>query len=343
MSNRVGGMDYYYWLFDSECKKLNYHIIWVFPNHERFSEYSNLEIICPLNNQSIEAFFCEYCKQNNIVFDVVLTHFLELCTSFFKQLRPFSKKTIVVDHNPRPLNGYSLKKRIIKKIKGSLYSKYINIFIGVSQYTKNEIINNFGKLVVYKTEVIYNGILTSNYKKREKKFEKKPSFLVVSHLRESKGIQDLIEAASLLSPEIKKNLKIDVFGEGPFEKELKLKVIAYSLQSTFNFKGSVSNLYEMYAQYDYLLQPTHMECFSLSILESLCANVPVITTNVGGNEEVVSNQKNGFIFEAKNSKALSKIIENLILGKISIQEDTSELIRTSFTIEKMVQHYINIL
>ena len=32
-----------------------------------------------------------------------------------------------------------------------------------------------------------------------------------------------------------------------------------------------------------------MECFSLSILESLAANIPVITTPVGGNLEVVTN------------------------------------------------------
>jgi glycosyltransferase involved in cell wall biosynthesis len=37
-----------------------------------------------------------------------------------------------------------------------------------------------------------------------------------------------------------------------------------------------------------------MECFSLSILESLSANVPVITTNVG-NEEVIINNKMVYI------------------------------------------------
>ena len=48
-----------------------------------------------------------------------------------------------------------------------------------------------------------------------------------------------------------------------------------------------------------MLQPTHMECFSLSILESFAANVPVITTNVGGNKEVIDEGENGYIFKAK--------------------------------------------
>lgn len=343
MPNRVGGMDYFYWLFDAECKKLNYQITWLFPNAEDFDNYAELNILCPKENQSIETFFIDYCNQNNLVYDIVITHFLELCTSFFKSCKPYSKKIIAVDHNPRPLNGYPFKKRMIKKIKGYLYSQYIDLLVGVSQYTKDEIIKDFGKKVSKKTIVVYNGILTSNYKKRNECAAIKPKFLVVSHLRESKGIQDLIIAVSLLPEQIKNELKIDLYGEGPYENVLRKNVKENVLEAVFNFKGSVSNLYDIYAQYDYLLQPTHMECFSLSILESLCSNVPVITTNVGGNEEAVTDNKNGYIFQAKNSIRLSEIIKSLFTGEKAIKEDTSILIKTNFTIQKMVQNYIDIL
>ena len=343
MPNRVGGMDYFYWLFDAECKKLNYQLTWFFPNVENFDKYAALNILCPKENQSIEAFFIDYCNQNNLIYDVVITHFLELCTSFFKNCKPYSKNIIAVDHNPRPLNGYPFKKRMVKKIKGYLYSQYIDLIVGVSQYTKNEIIKDFGQIVSKKTIVVYNGILTSNYKKREERAQTKPKFLVVSHLRESKGIQDLIEAVNLLPEQIKNELKIDLYGEGPYENVLRKNVKENALETVFNFKGSVSNLYDIYAQYDYLLQPTHMECFSLSILESLCSNVPVVTTNVGGNEEAVINNKNGYIFPAKSSIQLSEIIKSVFEGKTSIQEDTSVLIKTNFTIQKMVQNYIDLV
>jgi glycosyltransferase involved in cell wall biosynthesis len=44
---------------------------------------------------------------------------------------------------------------------------------------------------------------------------------------------------------------------------------------------------------------SHMECFSLSILESCVMNVPVITTNVGGNEEVIVNIKMVLYFKQR--------------------------------------------
>jgi glycosyltransferase involved in cell wall biosynthesis len=92
-----------------------------------------------------------------------------------------------------------------------------------------------------------------------------------------------------------------------------------------------------------MLQPTHMECFSLSILESLAANVPVITTNVGGNKEAITDAENGYILKAQDFKALSKILEDLYLGNKKISINTRELIANSFSLPKMVEDHFQLL
>ena len=86
-----------------------------------------------------------------------------------------------------------------------------------------------------------------------------------------------------------------------------------------------------------------MECFSMSILESLSANVPVITTSVGGNEEVITNNENGFIYEPQDILALAAILENIFLGKHIISGNINNAIESRFSIEKMVQQYIKII
>jgi L-malate glycosyltransferase len=86
-----------------------------------------------------------------------------------------------------------------------------------------------------------------------------------------------------------------------------------------------------------------MECFSLAILESLSANVPVITTPVGGNEEVIKNGINGFILPVQNPQAWCDLIAKLYQGEMKISEDTSELIATEFSIEKMVDNYLKLV
>ena len=340
MPERVGGMDRFFWLFDAECKALGHEIVWFFPNEADHEGYAHLNIIAA-NDKSIEHAFLNHSQ----FFDVVFTHFLELCTPFYKTVKKnkLANKIITVDHNPRPYEGYPLKKRIQKKVKGFLYSSYIDLFVGVSQYTVHEIIKDFGRHLSRKSKVVYNGIAYEKFKKRTDRNLQKPTFLVACHLRYSKGIQDLIAAVALLPQDILSDLKIDVYGEGEYQSILQDLVDQYHLHNNFVFKGSISNLYAIYHQYDYLLQPTHMECFSLAILESLSANVPVITTPVGGNEEVIVTGVNGFILPVQNPEKWSELLMKLFSGEEKITANTSDLIATEFSIERMVANYVALI
>lgn len=343
LPDRIGGMDYFFWDFDKKCKENNIEPDWFFPNYSNHGDYSNLTIYSN-ESKSLETNFLDFCKENNPEYSHIVTHFVELCTPFFQKVKKISNAEIIaVDHNPRPLNGYSLKKKINKRVKGFLFSKYINLIIGVSNYTVNEILKDFGSHLKSKTKTIYNGVILNTILERELRNDIKPAFLVASHLRESKGIQDLIEAVNLLSAEIKNEIRIDIYGDGPYKNQLSQKIKEYSLEKCFEFKGNKPNLNEIFSQYDYMLQPTYMECFSLSILESLAANVPVITTDVGGNTEVISSEENGYIFDAKDIKALTQLLENIYTGKKKISVNTRELIANSFSLPKMVENHFQLL
>ena len=339
--NRIGGMDRFYVAYDVKAKSLGYEIDWYFADYQGFDFFSKLTIFSA-NNQNVEQFFLEKVNQEHFKYDVLVTHFLALCTSFFQKAKATGiQQTIVVDHNPRPLGGFPFSKIIKNKMKGILYSQYIDQFVGVSEYTRKHIINDYGFFLAKKTSVIYNGIETSVFVKRTQ--ENKNKFVVTSHLRESKGIQDLIKAVSILEIGIKYQIQIDVYGEGPYENELIELTKKYDLDGIIHFKGSSSELNELLANYSYLLQPTYMECFSLSILESLAANVPVITTTVGGNLEIIENKVNGFIFEPKDSAALAEILRNIVLGNLKIDKDVSVQIEKDFNLEKMVTNHIQLL
>lgn len=343
LPERVGGMDYFFWEFDKSCKENNIEIDWFFPNYSDHGKYSNLTVFSN-ENKSNEKNFIDFCQHNKTDYSFIITHFVELCTPFFYKVKQLSNARIIaVDHNSRPLNGYSLKKKINKRLKGLFFSRYIDFFVGVSNYSVNEIFKDFGSHLKSKTQTIYNGVFVDSILVRENRNVEKPTFLVASHLTEAKGIQDLIEAINALSTQIKNEIKITVYGDGPYKKQLVEKVRQYSLEECFVFMGNKSNLNKVFSQYDYMLQPTHMECFSLSILESLAANVPVVTTNVGGNTEVVTNAENGYIFEAKNTKALTAILEDIYEGNKKISINTRKLIVNSFSLPKMVENYLKLL
>lgn len=344
LPDRIGGMDQFFWHFDAAAKIAGYEVDWFFPNTAEHGMYKSLTIIAS-GHPSVEQRFLQHIAEEQKEYNTVFCHFLELCTPFYKQVKKHLPNTrlVAVDHNPRPVEGYSLPKRISKRIKGLLFSRYIDTLVGVSQYTVNEIRNDFGKTVAAKAIVIYNGIVTDSIQKRLSRSPIKPTFLTACHLRYSKGIQDLIEAVSLLPEPIRTNIRIDVYGDGPCAADLWALVEQKKLTTQVTFKGNSSQLGSIYHLYDYLIHPSHMECFSLGILESLAANVPVVTTAVGGNEEVVINNSNGYIFPCKNTTLLSKLLADLYSGEKGIRGDISSHIRNHYTIDQMVKKYITLV
>jgi len=344
LPERIGGMDRFFKAYDTALKEKVYDPIWFFKDFTYFDFFMKLNIISA-KNTSIEAFFLGYCNKNDLKFDTVITHFLQPVSPFFRKVKKQMNPYIInVDHNPRPLEGFPLMKRIKNLLKGLMYGKYVDKLVGVSEYTSKHIINDFGNIVKNKTDVIYNGIAVANFKKQQLDRTMLPiKFIVVSHLRESKGIQDLLEALIQIDRKLYVDIKVDIYGDGPYKNELIQLQHEYKLENVVYFKGNSPKLNELFHQYHYMLQPTYMECFSLSILESLASNVPVITTTVGGNPEIIKNGVNGFIFEPKDVAALTKIIQDIVENKISISKDVYGNIEKNFTLDIMVENHIKLV
>lgn len=337
--DRIGGMDYFFWSFDKSCKEKGVQVDWFFPNAIGYGVYSEMNIISCCG-ENIENKFLNYIKNNDVKYNSVLTHFLELCTPFYAKIkRSQNTQVITVDHNPRPLMGYSLKKKINKKIKGIIYSKYIDVFVCVSENSRKSIIKDFGNHIFQKTTVILNGLNVEKYKKKTD-FSNSNRFIVVSHLRKEKGIQDLIEAIKDFQEFI---FKIDIYGKGYYRDELQNKVNKYLLQDKINFKGSVSNLHELYCKYDFLIHPSHGETFCYSVVESLLSNVPVITTKNQGNIlGLVKENENGFLFSEGDVGGLNSILNSILKQEKNIYGNFSD-INKKFDIQKMVNSYLKLL
>ena len=346
-ADRIGGMDRFFVAFDAAAKAKGYQVDWFFPDVEIFDFYKELHVFSAEGKQNVEEFFLNHLTHTRETYDGLITHFTELSTPFYKNAKKQGSinQIIAVDHNPRPLNGFPFKKQLKNRFKSLLFSSTIDHFVGVSSYTAKHIVKDLGKNVALKTGVIYNGIDTSVFKKRTTQSETKTAckFVVVSHLRESKGIQDLIDALSYLPDELKTRIQISIYGEGPLEEGLKQQAHDLGVSELLEFKGSSSEIPNLLANYDYLIQPTYMECFSLSILESLSANVPVITTTVGGNTEIVTDGLNGFLFQPKDKMKLSSILTDILNGDLSITKDTSVLIEKEYSLDRMVAEHLNLL
>lgn len=72
--------------------------------------------------------------------------------------------------------------------------------------------------------------------------------------------------------------------------------------------GYVENIYDYYGAMDIFLLPSRSEGFSLALLEAAAAKIPVIASDIPGNDEFVRDGENGFLFNLRDIEGFRKKI-----------------------------------
>jgi glycosyltransferase involved in cell wall biosynthesis len=98
--------------------------------------------------------------------------------------------------------------------------------------------------------------------------------------------------------------------------------------------------------FDIFVNPSYTEGLPTSILEaSLCKNA-IIATNVGGTNEIITNNQNGYLIEPKNIELLKDKIINLIKNSAKRQifsKNACKYVKENFSWNKSIKKYLNFL
>jgi len=120
-----------------------------------------------------------------------------------------------------------------------------------------------------------------------------------------KGFDKLIE----LMPEllaVEPNFKLIIIGDGPEREKLELRSKKLEIESSIKFTGKIDKkLVNQYMQAsDLFVLNTGYEGLSHAIIEAMQAGLPIVTTDIGGNPELIENGKNGLLFAYNNTEQL---------------------------------------
>ncbi len=154
--------------------------------------------------------------------------------------------------------------------------------------------SKIGKDVLY----IPNGVDTSVFKPGNN-VDKNLNLLFVGRLTEQKGVIHILNALYALKNDasIIQHIRCTIVGDGPLRNMLEEKSLELGVTQYVSFLGWIDRerLPEIYAGADVLLMPSSEEGMPNVILEALSSGLSIIATNVAGNEELVFNEKNGFL------------------------------------------------
>ena len=131
-----------------------------------------------------------------------------------------------------------------------------------------------------KIEVVKLGIDAGTITEK-KSWKNTKQILFLSRVHPKKGINYLVEAATILRKELE-DYRIVIAGEGDpdYVERQELKVYEAGLFNVVDFVGGVygDEKWELFQNSDFFVLPTHSENFGLVIAEALASGTPVITT-----------------------------------------------------------------
>ena len=108
-----------------------------------------------------------------------------------------------------------------------------------------------------------------------------------------------------------------IVGEGTEEKALKQLVQECGLENDVTFTGFQSNPYSLLSRMDLFVCSSRAEGFSLAIAEALILNVPVLSMNCSGPNELLANDKTNL---CNSYEELCEKINEMIKGSKKIRE-----------------------
>jgi glycosyltransferase involved in cell wall biosynthesis len=141
------------------------------------------------------------------------------------------------------------------------------------------------------------------------------------------------------------NAKLLLVGEGPSRALIEGAIDQASLRSRVTLLGSRSDVPDMLRRMDVFVLPSLAEGISNTILEAMATGIPVIATRVGGNADLVEDDRTGRLVDAGDWNAMAEHI-------VAYASDSNRTARhgqaarkraeQEFGLDAMVQNYVSL-
>lgn len=244
-------------------------------------------------------------------------------------------------------NKHSLHLEFAKFSRGWTATK-ADLVITPSKHLES-VVRNWG-VSNYKTRVIYNGtkVINNISKPNNDPYQ----FITVGRLAPWKNIDVIINSFKELEKS-GMNFIFYIVGSGPLQKKLENLVKELELENKIIFTGqkNKAQLEEIYINSDIYIQASGYEGLPHVILEAINYELSIISTPIGGTNEILLDGKNAWIIDLIDNKApgienLKEMIKNVV-EKIEENEikknNAKNYIIEKFNEDNNIKKYIEIM
>lgn len=217
------------------------------------------------------------------------------------------------------LGGFSIKGKLYTKIELAT-NKNLDLYITVSESDRQSLLGS--NIPDEKISLIYNSVQSQlSLVKNQRdwlvnKFSLPDTHKIctcVGRLVKVKGHDILIEAIKKIS-ETDLESHFLIVGEGDFRNYLELQIQSLGLEKRITLAGyqDRDTVYSIVKSSDIFIMPSRYEGTPIALLEAAALGIPIISTNVGGIPEMVSNNIHAILVPPNQPNELALAIQKLL-------------------------------
>jgi len=113
-----------------------------------------------------------------------------------------------------------------------------------------------------------------------------------------------------------KKIKLLVAGDGPLRHKLTEAAKKLGIEEYVIFAGYQKDIKKIYSISDVYVSASFKEGISNSLLEAQAMGIPCIASDIGGNNDIVKDGVNGFLFKPEDHRCLAKKLGVLMGDKV---------------------------
>jgi glycosyltransferase involved in cell wall biosynthesis len=168
-----------------------------------------------------------------------------------------------------------------------------------------------------------------------------PVAISVARLSSEKDYPTLLRAVALLVRDVPE-FRLLLVGDGAERARLEQLSRDLKIEKHVDFLGERQDVPELLAQAGFYVSSSKTEGISLTLLEAMAVGLPIVTTRVGGNPEIVQEGVTGKLVEPLNPDALAASMRQMICEMErwpAIALASRARVETNFNVRQTVSRY----
>jgi glycosyltransferase involved in cell wall biosynthesis len=193
-------------------------------------------------------------------------------------------------------------------------------------------------------DIIPNGVDVDRFQPVQRSWSP-GRMLFVGRIVYQKGLDVLFRALGGL---LDVDWNVTLVGDGTQRPFLESRASEYHILDRIHFTGWLTGdaVVEAYQHANLYVAPSRHEGMSNVVLEAMASGLPVVATQIAGNEELISPEENGFLVPPDESQSLESALRTILSNPDKLQkmgQASRERVVKTYTWSATAEAYLEIL